>query len=219
MMKEIDGLDIAKAAKEAEEMILEQLEKGDKKEHIFTKAFEEQMSQLITGEKQLKFKGLMRKIGIAILIIGIAGSLGMSVEAVRTRVIEFITEVFEKFTSISYQSYGAYDNEREGSYLPQYVPEGFEMIEEEKIFNDVHITYENELGEEILFRQIEITTNNSIIDTEKAQLEKICLEDKEYYYYENKEIKNIMWIEGVYQITISSEIEKDELIKMCLSVQ
>ena len=99
------------------------------------------------------------------------------------------------------------------------MPEGFEMIEEEQIFNDVHITYRNELGEEILFRQIEITTNNSIVDTENTILEKILLEDREYYYYENKGIKNIKWIQGEYQISISSEIEKDELIKMCLSVK
>ena len=219
-MKEIDELDIAKAAQEAEKIILEQLEKVDKEEHIFTKEFEDKMSQLIKNERTIKFTRVTRKIGIAILIIVIAGSLSMSVEAVRIKVIEFITEVFEKFTSISYQRYGGeQDDKIEVSYLPQYMPEGFEMIEEEQIFNDVHIIYRNELGEEILFRQIEITTNNSIVDTENTILEKILLEDREYYYYENKGIKNIIWIQGEYQISISSEIDKDELIKMCLSVK
>lgn len=219
-MQELDELDIAKAAKEAEEIILEQLEKVDKEEHIFTKEFDDKMSQLIKNERPIKFTRVTRKIGIAILIIVIAGSLSMSVEAVRIRVIEFITEVFEKFTSISYQRYEEeHDDERELSYLPRYIPKGFEVIEEEQIFNDVHITYQNELGEEILFRQIEINTNNSIVDTEGTILEKILLEDREYYYYENKGIKNIIWIQGEYQIIISSEIEKDELIKMCLSVK
>ena len=155
-----------------------------------------------------------------ILIISMVGSLSISVEAVRIRVIEFITEVFEKFTSISYQKHeGEHSDKIEVSYLPRYIPEGFEVIEEEQIFNDVHINYRNGLGEEILFRQIEINTNNSIVDTEGTILEKILLEDREYYYYENKGVKNIIWIQGEYQISISSEIDKDELIKMCLSVK
>ncbi|MFQ9696173.1 MAG: DUF4367 domain-containing protein [Zhenhengia sp.] len=219
-MREVGELEITKAAKEAEEIILEQFEKVDEEEHIFKKEFEDKMSQLIKNETPLKFTSVTRKIGIAILIISMVGSLSISVEAVRIRVIEFITEVFEKFTSISYQKHeGEHSDKIEVSYLPQYIPKGFEVIGEEQIFNDVHIAYQNKLGEEILFRQIEITTNNSIVDTEGTILEKILLENREYYYYENKGIKNIMWIQGEYQISISSEIEKDELIKMCLSVK
>lgn len=89
-MRELDELEIAKAAKEAEEIIL---------------------------------------------IISIVGSLSISVEAVRIRVIEFITEVFEKFTSISYQKHeGEHSDKIEVSYLPQYIPKGFEVIGEEQIF-------------------------------------------------------------------------------------
>lgn len=89
-MRELDELEIAKAAKEAEEIIL---------------------------------------------IISIVGSLSISVEAVRIRVIEFITEIFEKFTSISYQKHeGEHSDKIEVSYLPQYIPEGFEVIGEEQIF-------------------------------------------------------------------------------------
>lgn len=89
-MRELDELEIAKAAKEAEEIIL---------------------------------------------IISMVGSLSISVEAVRIRVIEFITEVFEKFTSISYQKHeGEHSDKIEVSYLPQYIPKGFKVIGEEQIF-------------------------------------------------------------------------------------
>ncbi|MBS5314753.1 MAG: hypothetical protein KHY44_00025 [Clostridiales bacterium] len=70
-----------------------------------------------------------------ILIISMVGSLSISVEAVRIRVIEFITEVFEKFTSISYQKHeGEHSDKIEVSYLPQYIPKGFEVTGEEQIF-------------------------------------------------------------------------------------
>ncbi|MDU6855722.1 MAG: DUF4367 domain-containing protein [Clostridiales bacterium] len=219
-MQELNESDIAKAAREVEEIILEQLEKLDEEEHIFTKEFEDKMRQFIKNEKHLKSARLTRKIGVAILIIGIVGSLSISVEAVRIRVIEFITEVFEKFTSISYQKYEEkYNDDIEVSYLPQYIPEGFEVIEEEQIFNDRYITYQNNLGEEILLRQIEIDANNMIIDTEGAHIEEIILEDRIIYYYENKGIKNMMWIQGEYQLVISSEIDKQELIKMSISIK
>ena len=219
-MQELNESDIAKAAREVEEIILEQLEKLDEEEHIFTKEFEDKMRQFIKNEKHLKSARLTRKIGVAILIIGLVGSLSISVEAVRIRVIEFITEVFEKFTSISYQKYEEkYNDDIEVSYLPQYIPEGFEVIEEEQIFNDRYITYQNNLGEEILLRQIEIDANNMIIDTEGAHIEEIILEDRIIYYYENKGIKNMMWIQGEYQLVISSEIDKQELIKMSISIK
>ncbi|WP_053986079.1 DUF4367 domain-containing protein [Niameybacter massiliensis] len=219
-MDEIDDLDIIKAAREAETIILEQLENKDKEDHRFTEAFEEKMYALIKSEKCNKSSGLARKIGIAILIVGIVGSLSMSVEAVRVRVIELITDVFEKFTSISYQKHeGKYGEDIQESYLPQYLPEGFEITEKEQIFNDVYITYKNAIGKEILFRKIEINTNNSIVDTEGTVLEKLILDDREFYYYENKGIKNIMWIQGEYQMKISSEIEKTELMKISLSIK
>ncbi|MDA3733552.1 DUF4367 domain-containing protein [Niameybacter massiliensis] len=219
-MDEIDDLDMIKAAREAETIIVEQLENKDKEDHRFTEAFEEKIYTLIKSEKCNKSSGLARKIGIAILIVSIVGSLSMSVEAVRVRVIELITDVFEKFTSISYQKHeGKYGGDIQESYLPQYLPEGFEMTDQEQIFNDVHITYQNKLGEEILLRQIEINTNNMIIDTEGTTIEKLILEDREIYYYENKGIKNLMWIQEGYQFMLSSEIEKRELIKVSLSIK
>lgn len=130
------------------------------------------MKELIKREKGTSVSHLTRKIGVTLLIISIAGSLTMSVEAVRVRVIEFITEVFEKFTSISYQKYeGKYSEDTHESSLPQYIPEGFKISEQEQIFNDVHITYQNELGEEILFSQIEIGSNNMVnITTPKLNI-------------------------------------------------
>lgn len=219
-MDEIDELDIIKAAKEAEAIILEQLESKDKEDHRFTEAFEEKMYTLIKSEKCYKSSKLTKKIGVAILIIGIVGSLSMSVEAVRVRVIEFITDVFEKFTSISYEKHeGKYGENVGGSHLPQYIPEGFEITEQEQIFNDVHIIYQNKLGEEILFRQIEIDINNMIVDTEDTMIEELILEDRKVYYYENKGIKNVMWIQEGCQLILSSEIEKRELIKISLSIR
>lgn len=219
-MDEIDDLDIIKAAREAEKLILEQLENKDKEEHRFTEAFEEKMYTLIKSEKCNKSSELARKIGIAILIVSIVGSLSMSVEAVRVRVIELITDVFEKFTSISYQKHeGKYGEGTTKSDLPMYIPDGFKLVEQEEMFNNIYITYKNDLGKEILIRKVEINTNDSIVDTEGTELERLILDDREFYYYENKGVKNIMWIEGEYQMKISSEIEKTELMKMSLSIK
>lgn len=219
-MDEIDDLDIIKAAREAEKIILEQLENKDKEDHRFTEAFEEKIYTLIKSEKCNKSSGLARKIGIAVLIVSIVGSLSISVEAVRVRVIELINDVFEKFTSISYQKHeGKYGGNVGERRLPQYLPEGFEITEQEQIFNDVHIIYQNKLGKEILFRQIEINTNNMIVDTEDTMIEELILEDRKIYYYENKGIKNVMWIQEGYQLILSSEIEKGELIKISLSIK
>ncbi|MGL4345182.1 MAG: DUF4367 domain-containing protein [Cellulosilyticaceae bacterium] len=215
-MKGIDESDITKAAEEAEAIILEQLKKLNSEEHKFSQVFESQMNEIIKTTKRTLVSSMTRKIGIAMLIIGIAGSLTMSVEAVRIRVIEFIAEVFEEFTSISYQK----EEERTVKeicdlYLPQNIPEGFIVVEEEEIFNNIHITYRNDLGEEILFRRIEVNANDMIIDTENTALEEILLEDRVIYYYENKEVKNILWIQDEYQLIISSKIDKDRLMKMC----
>lgn len=215
---ELDEVKIAEAAKEAEEIILQQL--NEVKEHTFSPAFKKKMKQLFKQEKYNRTNELKRRIAIAFIVISIAGGITVSVEAVRIRVIEFITEVFEKFTSITYEK----NEEMMGQdlhkyYLPQYIPQGFVLAGQEQIFNDVYYTYQNELGEEILLYQLEIDTNNMIIDTEDTVVEEFVLQGKHIYYYENKGIKNVMWIQGSYQFVISSEIEKNELIKMRLSVE
>lgn len=214
----LDEIEIAKAAKEAEEIILEQLKVV--KEYTFSTVFKKKMRQLVKHEKYCRTNALKRRIAIAFIIISMVAGITVSVEAVRIRVIEFITEVFDKFTSITYQKNEemmSHDSQKD--YLPQYIPQGFVLSEQERIFNDVHYIYQNELEQEILLHQLEIDVNNMIIDTEGTRAEECVLEGKHIYYYENKGIKNVMWIQESYQFIISSEIEKSELIKMSLSLE
>lgn len=75
------------------------------------------------------------------------------------------------------------------------------------------------MGEEIIYRQVEISTNDLIIDTENTIIEKMLIDNKEFYYYEDKDIKNMIWIQDAYRISISSSIEQSEIIKMSVSVK
>ena len=220
-MKEIDELEIIKSAKEAEKIMLAHFDKGSREDYIFTEAFEVKMNKLIKNQRNSFSSRLVKKIGVVILVVSLVGTVSIGVEAARIKIIEVVTEIFEKFTSISLQvpEDGKYSEETQETYCPEYIPEGFYVIDQEEIFNDIHITYQNSIGEEILFRRIEVSANNLVIDTEDTVLEKLILDNREFYYYENKGIKNIIWMQGGYQISISSGVSKEELVKISLSVK
>ena len=212
----LDETELAKAAKEAEKIILQHV--NEKDDHVFSVAFEKKMKRLFKREKYHRAHYFKKRLAIALIIVCITGGLTVSVEAVRSSVIAFITEVFEKFTSVTYQK----DEDLSSQapvYLMEYIPAGFILEEKEEIFNDLHYRYKNEIGQEILFHQVEIEGNKMVIDTEDTQLEAFWLEGHQLYYYENKRVKNLMWLQGSYQFMISSELEKDELIKMYLSMK
>jgi len=156
---------------------MEALPADNETDHVFSHDFEKKMQKLIRRSKKgntIRGWVVWRRRAIALIaaiIILIASA--MSVPAVRASVIEFITEVYEKFTHIFFDdnrsSQGAADEFV--IFEPAYIPEGFELVN--KIINGlVLLEYEKE-DEFVSYSQQRLKNVSMHINTEGVELEEL----------------------------------------------
>ena len=81
------------------------------------------------------------------------------------------------------------------------------------------ITYKNEDGEEIIYKQSKITNGTSIIDTENAEIEDMLINGYKGQLILKNGTGNLIWFDDEYFYSIRSTIEKEELIKMGESIK
>ncbi|HCJ58759.1 MAG TPA: hypothetical protein DHV55_16455, partial [Clostridiaceae bacterium] len=187
----------------AEELLLEQIPPEQELGHTFAKSFDHRMKLLIAMEKSnFLVRGLInktRRIAIVIFLISLVTfTTIVSVEALRTKFFKVIIEIYQELTSFSFQH-----DEQPGDITvepaePEYIPEGFKKASTEDYFTDIHIIYRNEEGKEIIFKQIYITNDKIIIDTEGTTMEKLWVRGCEAYYISNKGTNRLMWFEAEY---------------------
>lgn len=186
--------------------------------HRFSHRFEERMKALVRrAEKHAapRIILLRRRIAILVATMVILAS-AMSVSAVRSAVIEFISQIYEKFTSISFNSpqpaaSGEFEYRR-----PSYIPAGFELTEEsdkEKLFleyrkDDDFIVYQQSSLEDISLR----------INTEGVTLEKTKINGITAKYFSNQGTQNLLWYDTFYAYSICTTLSREDAFKIAESV-
>lgn len=63
------------------------------------------------------------------------------------------------------------------------------------------------------------SSGNDTIDTEKAGIERMVINENDCYYIENSNGKTIIMSNGEKICTIQGEIEKDEIIKIAQNLE
>lgn len=142
----------------------------------------------------------------------------MSVEAYRLRFFEVITRVWEEFTSITFKSEKEIIDRKLVAINPDYIPEGFSILEED--VNDYvnTVIYENEINEEIIYEQILISNGEIIFDTEDVEVKTMNIGNQTINFFTNKEVSQIYWNDDLYIYTLNSAIDMEETLKMAKSI-
>ncbi|MGV8148208.1 MAG: DUF4367 domain-containing protein [Alkaliphilus sp.] len=214
----------ADIVKKAEQIMLQQIPNISEQSYEFTKKFEGRMKLINKiANRKISWKMVLRyvkKIAIIILIVLVTSfATIMSVEALRIRFFEMITETLEKYTYIEYEKTNIdIVDEEDTFYNPSYIPKGFVLIKHEIFHTTAILTYVNEEEIEIIFEQYSLEHTRMKIDTEGTTLNPIIIRGNEGYYFQNKGLTTIMWQEKQYGFIISSEAEKNILIKMAESI-
>ena len=178
------------------------------------------MKELIKKNNNRHFINSFKKIAAIFLIIAsIILTTVMSVEALRVKMFKIIKEIFKELTSISF----IVDNDNANLDFTvmesKYIPKGFEKIDTEVLYTMTFITYKNEDGEEIIYKQSKITNGTSIIDTENAEIEDMLINGYKGQLILKNGTGNLIWFDDEYFYSIRSTIEKEELIKMAESIK
>lgn len=201
-----------------ENTMLDSLPKENKLYHEFSRSYRKKLGLLLKIQRRSSFTNQLIKLSknvavIFIVVISIAFTSVMSVEAYRVRFFDKVTEIWNEFTSIIFQS----EENNSESLVPVelgYIPIGFRITEEKIYPYEYYLYLENEAGTEIMFEQVPINANAFIVDTENIVTENIFIANQEVTYFINKEVHQFYWNDDKYVYTLLSAYDKNELIKI-----
>ena len=222
-------LKLQEAAREAQRREMERFEQemALSEPHVFSDAFNQKMDQLLNEARPLpdarpktylKFINTAgRRAAVIIVAVITALAAAFSVRAVREPVIEFFITAYEKYSRIIFdpgETGVSFPDTIEEYYQPEYVPDGYTLIDNYSSTNVSEITYSNE-KDYLIFEQFIISSAQLTVDTEGAEVEIFSVDGREVFFVKtNKGINGILWTDGSYGYQIMGAIGKEELIKM-----
>ncbi len=156
---------------------------------------------------------------IATAIVALATAT-FSIEALREPFIDFIVKKFEQFSMINFITTNDMGESMEKIEYKnfRYIPDGFWIEREQKEQLYYKIIYVNNKGEEFCFKQKNINANETSVDTENGQSEKILISGNSAFLSSAKGYTQVFWGDGNYEYTIWGNLEKLELIKIAESI-
>lgn len=235
----MDNLDITdemlyKSCKKLEQHLLDNLPNESDIEYEFSNKFKRKMSKLIKYEKMNPIINSIytysKKTAIVFFIVTMGVfTLTMSAEAVKSKVINVITEIYEEFTSIMFLKEDK-DTSKDREFKaisPNYIPQGFKEVDKVDSPIGLFIVYENNEYLQIRYSCDEISNNSIILDTENAIVEDININGYDAKYIVKDNIQQLLWNDNTSSYLIDMESknikminnDKKELIKIAESIK
>lgn len=206
-----------------EKILLDDSPPNEDLNHKFSRDFEIKMEKLIRKNNYKPFVKGFKKVAIILLLAtSILFATIMNVEALKTRFIKIIKEVYDELTSFSF----IVENDNRDNLdihfkimEPEYIPNGFKKIEVDELYTIRIISYENEKGDVIIYQQNYITNGKIILDTEHANIENVKINNYQGQIISKNETNQLVWLSEEYYFNILSTLEKEELIKIAESLK
>ena len=215
-----------KYAPQEEQYLLEHIPLTPDPLHVFSKRFERKMKALIRQERRSPFMKsfvLQSKRAAVFLLASVLISFTaiMSVEALRVRFFRMVQEIYEKYSTISYEPVGenSIASQTFVEYEPTYIPDGFELVKERVYSHSKHMTFRDSQRRGLGFMQSFLDVATVDYDTEHVDLEPIQINGMDGYYLPNSSLKSIFWDDGTYFFDVSGHLDKNELIKVAESIK
>lgn len=191
-------------------------------EHIFSKKFEKKMKKLI-GRRQKPYYKLInrawKRAACLVIAIIISTTIVMQAEAIRNLFKDFFVHIYDKFSAVKSINEDNAPETIENIYTITYELHDYEIIYED--YNDYirNITYKNEDIVIDYFQYVKFAYDVHL-NTENADIETLLINGTEMIYFkDNHEYNHLIWDNGDYIISISSNINKNLLIEIAESVQ
>lgn len=191
--------------------------------HEFSPKFEKKMKKLISRRNKPYYKIIntaRKRTACAAVIVLVSSSVTiMNVEALRNAFSDFFISIYEKFSTVQPIEDDSAPETLEEIYAITYNLNDFEIIYEElnEYRHDIDYGKDNIV---IYFSQYTKEMYDSNVNTEDAEILTIDINGHEaIYFIDNHNYYNLIWDNGDYIISLSSNINKNTLIEMAKSVQ
>lgn len=163
-----------------------------------------------------------RVASIVVILFVVLTTTVFSVKALREPVINFLIEIYDKFSVIVFDKSTINLTSSKVSFItygPIYIPEDFSLNSEEHLNLSYYREYIGPDGKTITYEQSSLANTQVNIDTENTSTQEIVINQYTGIFFENKGFGNIIWSDGTYSFTISGNVEKFELTKIAESIQ
>ena len=190
-------------------------------------SFDRRINRAIKSERNYYYKFTLtraRRILCACIIILIIMLSLLSVGAVREAIAGFFIEHFSNHNSLSTMSdtQSNYPTTIEKVYEPSFIPDGYNIIEEDISTAGVTLIYGYD-DKMILFTQDTKSGSGINLDNEYSTASAETIDGQEYYVVTNQNdghtSYSIHWDNGEYLFEISAELSKDVALNMCKSLK
>lgn len=176
---------------------------------VFSKRHKRVMKRILSGQRKppIKTSGriLPRKRLIATFVA--AGLLllgGLTVYAKREAVIEFIEQIYEKFTKVSDpeepEKGKKPSDSLEEAQLPAYVPDGFEMRDYQTSLFGLYIMWQN--GEETIIFSLNIKGTVDDFDNELRDAAQMTIGSATVYVLQDEDSNTYIWNDEIYSYSL-----------------
>ncbi|MGS0763627.1 DUF4367 domain-containing protein [Syntrophomonas curvata] len=192
----------------------------------FSQQLDAQLKKSQVYGKRRRIRQTLNRVAVAMLImLVILGTTVMTVEAVRVRVLNFLMDIQQEYTSFQLKDSssdsegGSATLDWRQAYVPTYIPEGFEVrdISDGKLIKTIE--FQNPQGSIITYTELSEGTKPTV-DTENASaFEAVSINGHEGALVVKNSLVTIIWAMEDRMFMIRGEIEKDMVIKMAEGVK
>lgn len=167
------------------------------------------------------FDTVGKRVAAAVIAaVALSGGM-MSVSAVREPVVEFITNVYEKFVEIFFEDNNITKAPKtiETVYTLGIVPTGYNLDRYIITDNATYVTWLNEHKGKIVFSQ-GILDGNYLFDNEESSYEIIFINKTKIAYVTKNNMKFYFWndFDYEYSLTVSEDISHETVMQLIESV-
>mgnify|MGYP003289271378 CR=1 FL=1 len=192
-------------------------------EHDFSPDFDKKMEKLINRCKKPYFKminTMSKKVACVAGVFLIASSVTiMSVDALRNRIADLFVKQSKDHSIIRYEGNDISPSSIEDIYEITYDLSGFDIVYTDYDNFSRYTTYIKD-NTTIYFNQYVKEFYDVNVNTEDAELSTITINGHEaIYFLDNRQYYHLIWDNGDYIISLSSNIGKDALIDIAESVK
>lgn len=194
----------------------------------FSPEFEARMQKLIRRQKNpyyLVFNTVGKRVAAVTITILVALTVTtFSVKAFREPFVRFITEMFEKFTSIVFVK-DEEDTPRDTlatfeKQEPQYIPEGYAVDSVMETSISYEVRYTKDGFDPIRYKQEQNLNTEANVDTQNTDYTKVDIGKYEGVLYTNKDTINLYFCDKKcrYLLIVPTSLGENEVVRIAESI-
>lgn len=186
---------------------------------VTDKKIRKMICKAVRREKNIKnMKRLPRIVAIVLIVLAVCSMTVMSVDALRVPFLNLFVNTEVKVSDIKFMEDQTSDKDGSFACLFGYVPEGYELTEENIREQGATFIYTNENGASLLINKFN-TEGSVSLDTENAEYGEVWINGYEGFYSVKNDTTMLVFTKNEYAYLISGSADLDEIILIAENIK